>query len=40
MKYTNKTIKSELLIECNRLHEQQAVLIYLLLFTFTVGVLF
>ena len=40
MKYTNKTIKSELLIECNRLHEQQTVLIYLLLITFTIGVLF
>ena len=40
MKYTNKTIKSELLIECNRLHEQQTVLIYLLLLTFTIGVLF
>ena len=40
MKYTNKIIKSELLIECNRLHEQQTVLIYLLLLTFTIGVLF
>ncbi len=40
MKYTNKTIKSELLFECNKLHEQQTVLIYLLLFTFTIGVLF
>ncbi len=40
MKYTNKTIKSELLFECNKLHEQQQVLIYLLLITFTIGVLF
>ena len=40
MRYTNKTIKSELLIECNRLHEQQTVLVYLLLLTFTIGVLF
>mgnify|MGYP003124244108 FL=1 len=40
MKYTNKTIKSELLFECNRLQQQQTVLIYLLLFTFTIGVLF
>ena len=40
MKYTNKTIKSELLFECNKLQQQQTVLIYLLLLTFTIGVLF
>ncbi len=40
MKYTNKTIKSELLFECNKLQQQQTILVYLLLFTFTIGVLF
>ena len=40
MKYTNKTIKSELLIAANDLHQQCTVLVYLLLITFTIGVLF
>ena len=40
LKYTNKTIKSELLIAANDLHQQQTILIYLLLLTFTIGVLF
>ena len=40
MKYSNKTIKSELLIAANDLHQQQTIPIYLLLLTFTIGVLF
>ena len=40
MRYTLKINKNELLIASNQLHEQQTILIYLLLLTFTIGVLF
>ncbi len=40
LKYTNKTIKSELLIAANDLHQQRTILFYLLAITFTIGVLF
>ena len=40
MKYTLKNNKNELLIAANHLHEQQTILVYLLLLTFTIGVLF
>ncbi len=40
MKYTSKINKPELLIECNKLHEQRTFLVYLLIVTFTIGVLF
>ena len=40
MKYTNKTIKSELLIAANDLRQQRTILFYLLAITFTIGVLF
>ncbi len=40
LKYTNKTIKSELLIAANDLHQQRTILFYLLIITFTIGVLF
>jgi len=40
MKYTLKNNKNELLSAANTLYEERTVLIYLLLLTFTIGVLF
>ena len=40
MKYSMKNNKNELLYAANSLQQEKQVLIYLLLFVFTVGVLF
>ena len=40
LRYTLKNNKNELLIAANDLHQQQTILVYLLLLTFTIGVLF
>ncbi len=40
MKYTLKNNKNELLYAANSLQEERTILIYLLLLTFTIGVLF
>ena len=40
MKYTLKNNKNELLYAANSLQEERTFLIYLLLLTFTIGVLF
>ena len=40
MKYTLKNNKNELLIAANDLHQQRTILFYLLVITFTIGVLF
>jgi hypothetical protein len=40
LKYTNKTSKVLLLAEANDLYQQRTVLFYLLVITFTIGVLF
>ena len=40
LKFTLKNNKNELLIAANDLHQQCTVLVYLLLLTFTIGVLF
>jgi len=40
MKYTLKNNKNELLYAANSLQEEKIILVYLLLLTFTIGVLF
>ena len=40
LRYTNKTSKVLLLDKANSLYEQRTVLVYLLIITFTIGVLF
>ena len=40
MKYTLKVNKNELLDVANDLHQQRTLLVYLLILTFTIGVLF